>query len=230
MKVKDLKQYYIVYKYKDQYHLHSPTESGRLNHKYLCSLDRKNEYFKLGNNKFTSKIEILNQQVQSYLNNLEYDSDYFYPLYTDGIKEELYVHDYMKSLGFKSHYNVYTYNPKNIYNGNTTKIVLSFYGLTNLGICDTYNPNTIDIYLSTGNFSCVSISVNRDFKSLTQGIDGLLKPLLLTESINSFNTTDKMDGYLSNLQKIVLDDHNLTIVDYKQTVKNRLIEIANSIN
>ena len=168
MKVKDLKQYYIVYKYKDQYHLHSPTESGRLNHKYLCSLDRKNEYFKLGNNKFTSKIEILNQQVQSYLNNL--------------------------------------------------------------GIRDTYNPNTIDIYLSTGNFSCVSISVNRDFKSLTQGIDGLLKPLLLTESINSFNTTDKMDGYLSNLQKIVLDDHNLTIVDYKQTVKNRLIEIANSIN
>ena len=186
---------YRVYKLKDLIHIYSSTENGRLNHKYLCSLEKENKKYKVYNTEFpfTNSIQGLLHQIEQYLENLEYDSEYFYPLWRDGLKEELYTCDYLTSLGFESSYNMFTYKPKDIYGGNTTEITLQILGLSDCGYQDTLNLKETEIILWTSSYSWVTTKVKRDFKSIKEGIDSILKPLLVAESIKLNSLLKQLD-------------------------------------
>ena len=223
---------YIVFGHKNLIHIHSSTETGRLNHKYLCSLEKeKNKYRILNSNyTFTNKIDKILQQIKDYLLSLEYDSEYFYPSYNDGIKEELYTTDYLTSLGFKSNYNSFTYTPQNIYGGYSNKIVLQIVGLSDLGLMDTLNLKEIEIILWTGEFSWVTVKAKRDFKSIKQGIDSMLKPLLVTEGISLTSLSEKLEYVnLTILEKKLTSSLDIIGVELKDKLKRQLTEILNKL-
>jgi len=224
---------YKIFNFKKLINIYSSTESGRMKHKYLCSLESKNGRYRVYNtdNKYSSKIEVINSQINTYLSNIEYDSEYFYPLYNDGVKEEFYVHDYLYNLGFKSHYNIFTYKPKDIYLGNTTTITLQVIGLSNCGCYDIFNGEELQIILHTGKHSWASIKVKRNFKDIKEGIDSFLKPLLLTESNNLLEISGKLDYKAIDVTFTALSN-SLDIIEanMKHKIKTQLQDILNKLN
>lgn len=232
MTLKEIRKYFHIPSYslsKDTFSLHSLTEYGRNAHKYLCSIERKGKSFNVVGYEPTTKIDILKEQVSDYISNLKYDSDYFNPSYRKGVAEELFVHDYLNSLGFGiSKYstdNYYILKDKDIYGFQTTNIRLSFYGL------DTFErKDAVSINLHSTDTSWLSIKVNNNMDDLKAGIDSLLKPLLLSESVKNINKADDMINssevdYIMNTLKNI--DINST--DYKSELKKRLLDLANSI-
>ena len=223
---------YIVYKFKDLIHIHSSTERGRMNHKYLCSLEKFNKTYRVYNSEFlfTNSIQGILHQIEQYLENLEYDSDYFYPTYREGLKEELYTLDYLHSLGFKSDYNMFTYKPKDIYSGNTTKITLQILGLSDCGYQDSINLEEVEIIKFNSDYSWVTTKVKRDFKSIKEGIDSMLKPLLIAEA-SKLNILSEQLSYLNlNLcLKGITDSLDVIEIDIKDKLKQQLTEILNKL-
>jgi hypothetical protein len=231
MTLEELQKHYYVFKYKNEYLIHSLTEHGRSNHKYLCLAEKKRNSFKVIGYGFTSDIGAFKNQVDDYLSKLEYDSDYFMPMWRDGFKEECFVNDYMTSLGFKSHYPTYTYKNKDVYGGNTTNVMLTFNGLDD---CKSYNPinkEEVSIMLWTSDYSWIETKVKRNFKDLQKGIDSLLKPLLLSESIQLLSIENKLKQSNIDIDIKGIDMNNLSLQsqEYKNTLKQKLQDILNTL-
>lgn len=228
MTVKELKQHYEVLKWKGVYLIHSKTEHGRFPHKYLCSANKKGQSWIIDEFKPTTKVEKFKENVEKYISNLEYNSEYFSPMYREGYKEVMYVHDYLESLGFKSgRGSSYTYSPKNIFGGKTTEISLSFMGLEKDWYSD--EKEIIKIILHIDNASWLTIETKRSFKELKEGINSILKPLLITEGVRSIQDSDKMtttsvDYIIQELNGLSLSGEN-----YNQTLKKKLLEIAGTL-
>jgi len=43
----------------------------------------------------------LQEQINSYIKSLKYDSNYYYPLFRKGYFEQTIIEDYLRSIGFK---------------------------------------------------------------------------------------------------------------------------------
>lgn len=80
--------------------------------------------------------------------------------------------------------------------------------------------------LHTGNYSWVEVIVNRDVENIKKGIDSILKPLLLTDSVSNLNKSELLKN-VSNID-IYMNaiTTNLSIVsqEYKDTLKQKLTE------
>ncbi len=229
MTVKQLHENFdYVLKSKGQYHIHS-NNGKRSVYKYLATVNKKGNSFYVTGFKPTTKIDKLKQQIQEYSNSLPYDSEYYSPLYREGIKEELIVIDYLNSINFeRPTYNssdIFELNRKSIYDYQATNISLSFRGL------DCWNdiPETVDVILWVDNFSFFSSTCKRDATEIIKTIDSLLKPLLVTESINNIKTSDKltMSDIDVKLNKIINLDIKQT--DVKQYLKQQLLDIAKTL-
>lgn len=227
MTLKELNNHFEVFKWGNVYKVHSLTIGGRSVYKYLCSAEKTGSKFNVIGYKKTSSIEEFKEQVLDYVLNLKYDSEYFDPAYREGIKEVHFVHDYLRELEFKNESDSYIYNPKNVYGGKTTKITLSFYGLDVWG--NSFNPNEVQINLSTGMYSWVNIKVKRDMKALQEGIDSLIKPLLLSEGARNITTADKLETVIKELSINCLDGWDIQSADYRKELKEKLIEIAEKL-
>lgn len=226
MTLKELQKHYKVFKHDKVYHIHSSTVGGRYVYKYLCSAQKKGKSFNVIGYKGTTLIEKFKNQVEDYLSKLEYDSEYFHPLYKEGIKEVHFVHDYLTNLGFKSFSSSYVYNSKNIFGGKTTEIALSFYGLD---VWRNFNSKEVKISLSTGRYSWTSITVKRTFKDIQEGIDSVIKPLLLSESAVNLTLADKLETVIKDYKDNSMIDYTILSTDYKKQLKEKLLEIAEKL-
>ncbi len=206
------------------YLIYSLTEPGqRMCYKYL-GLISKTQLNKLKN------IDELNNWLNNYALSFEYDLEYYYPLYRNGTFEEFVILDYLRDIGFKhSTDNFFSYKPKDIYKGNTTEITISINGL------DSFKeiPEIVNINLWTGKYSWVSVEVPRNVKAIKEGIDSLIKPLLVTESVANFNTSEKLLNTIDIdilLQSVNTQSLAITSQDYKQELKAKLLAMAETLN
>lgn len=231
MTLKDLKQHYHIHRVDKRYRICDLKEGGRYVHKYLCSAEKIGNRFYVIGYEPTSKTEIFKEQVEDYLSKLEYDSEYFYPDLREGVKEVLFVHDYISSLGFKQggygEGDCYIYRPKDVFGGITTKISIWFSGL-DYQIRDEVKQE-ININLATGMYSWITVKAKRDFKSLQEGIDSLLATLLLGESVQNIKTAEKLEVTSVDFISKTLSGLDINSKNYKVELKNRLLTLANSL-
>jgi len=236
MKVQDLKINYQVSKEDGSFHLYSLTEMGKRSPiKYLCSVKKHNsEKFYVEGCEPTSKFDVLQEQIKNKIESYEYDSEYYNPCYRKGVFEELIIHDYLISLGFENvDGDTYILSDKNIYGFNTSDISVSVWGLSALGdVLKNGSPNEeVAVILHTGFASWIEVKCKRNVNDIKKGIDGLLKPLLLTDSVNLITKSEK----LQSIGDIDILMHKLTMsldhskLDVKSYLKKQLLEIANKL-
>lgn len=225
MTIKELKlEYPYIIKYEGKF-LVFDNNGKRSPYKYLASVIKKGRSLYVEGYKPTTKMDILKKQVSHYSNSLPYDSEYYNPMYIDGYKTEIIVHDYLDSIGFEHTPIGYQLKRKSIYGHKATNIILSFFGLDSF-----VKKDTVDVCLSTGDYSYISITCKRDETEIIKSIDSILKPLLLTESINNIETSKNME--VENVDIILNQLNNL---DFKTQhintyLKQELQKIINKLN
>lgn len=208
----------------------SKTESGKRDiHKYLCMIGKKGGKFYVQGMEPTSDIKILEENIQTYVSSLPYDSEYYNPLYKKGIFEERIIYDYMVSIGFKYEKDdLFLLNNKNIYNYVSHDIALTLSGYSAWGTRSSNFKLTKDVSISlwTGNYSWIEIKVPREVEAIKKGIDTLLKPLLLTDSVSCLTLSEKLKN-VSNLDMTMnrLVGFSLQNIPYRETLKNKLQEV-----
>ena len=232
--IKELKKHYNVFKHdKDTYLIHELNSgNSRMVHKYLCTVHRRqNRYWSVvGGSGSTAKLDKLKANIETYVNSLEYDSEYYYPRYRDGLFEELIIHDYLDKLGFKygndfGDTETYELNQKNIY-GKDSDVSLTFTGLDSFNKVSEY----VDIYYSVSWDSWVSIKVKRNVDDIKKGIDSILRPLFISDAATGLINDDKLEteeqlDVLFN-KLVGFTSHNTSA---RETLKCKLIELANSL-
>jgi hypothetical protein len=230
MTLKELKaEFREIVKYDGKYHIY--VEGGlRSPYKYLATLNKKGSSFWVDGFKPTTKMEILKDQIDEFVNSLQYDTEYYNPMFRAGVTEEHIMIDHLDSLGFNysgtnwgSSY--FEYNKKSIYGHQLTDIGLSIVGL------DAFNElkENVDINVHLGDNSWVSSKSKRTVEDMIKTIDGLLKPLLVTEAVSHIQTSDNMKT--SNIDIILNQIKGLDIqkTDVKDYLKSQLLQIANTL-
>lgn len=236
MQVKDLNLNYKVSKRDGVFHLYSLTEIGQRSPiKYLCSVKKHSgTHFYVEGSEPTSNFDVLQEQVKNKIESYEYDSEYYNPLYREGVFEELIIHDYLRSLGFE-HVNddTYTLSDKNVYGFNTAKITMSIWNLSALSdvVSGGKPKDEVDVVLWTGDWSWMQVSCKRNVKDIKKGIDGILKPLLITDSVNLITKSEKLQtvGDIDILMKRLTGSLDTKSKDIKSYLKERLLEIADKL-
>lgn len=243
MTLKQIKNYFQLEKYrenKNQFLVFSntPGSCNRMVYKYFCLITRQGTKFYVEGFEATNKVDVLKSQIEQYVASLKYDSGYFNPHFVKGLAEELIIHDYLREIGFsRPHYSsgdIYKVSKTNIYGYISNDITLSFSGLDRWESHRNSNelPKEVKINLWTGDFSWISVKTKREVESIKEGIDSLLKPLLVTESANSFSMSEKLENASMDvdiLLKKLTNSLDTSTEDFKSTLKSRLLEIANKI-
>lgn len=192
--LKELKEYYpYVLKNKGKYIVY--TEGGlRSPYKYVATVNKKGNSMFVDNYPPTTKMSVLNEQIEDFQSNLLYDSEYYNPMFREGVFEELIIIDYLDSISFvhKGDDN-FEYVDKSIYGYQTTSIHLTIQGLNAFNKLE----ETVRLMLHTGDYSWITLTVKRNVEDIKKGIDTLLKPLLLSESAKNIINSDKMEEDMS---------------------------------
>lgn len=242
--------------------LWSKTERGRrYPNKFICSLKeltvpyegkgRKSEKL-VGTGFFTvfgsdlpptQDIKILLSNIEKHVASLPYNTEYYIPSLRAGLFEDFIIHDYLvETLGFKFlSDSFYEMANKNVYNFASYKFVISFNGL-NANETLSYEkwsdknilPKKVSIKLHNGNSSWMEIEVDRDVESIKQGIDSLIKPMIVSDSVQSFSTSEKMKNCDFSDLNLLFESLNTKTgefisADYKSTLKNKLLQIASTL-
>ena len=191
MTLKEIKNHYRLHKYdefKNQFLVYSniPGSCSRMVYKFLCVIKRDGNKFSVENFNPTNKIDELKKQIQTFTDSLPYDSMYYNPNFITGLKEELIIHDYLLSLNFISEGDSnYRLKTKNAYNYCATNVVISFSGLDAIRSGKILDDK-INIYVFVSGSSWVTVKTDREVEAIKKGIDTLLKPLLVSESVNNY--------------------------------------------
>jgi hypothetical protein len=230
MTVKELKEEFDnVIKFDNKYHIY--IEGGKRSpYKFLASVNKKDKSFYVDGFKPTTKLDTLKLQIKQFEESLPYDSEYYNPMFRPGVTEELIILDYLDSIGFSfedSGRNItyFKYNKKSIYNHVLTNIKLSIIDL------DTFNEikENVKINLHLGDGSWISSTCKRTVEDMIKSIDGILKPLLVTEAVSHIQTYDKMKN--SDIDIVINQLKGLDIqkTDIKDYLKKQLLHIANTL-
>lgn len=233
MTLKEIKNEFVVYKEKkDKYYLFSKTEGGRSVHNYLTTLHRRGGIsFYVDGFKPTTKINVLIKQVGDEIKSLPYASDYYNPMWRDGLFEEYIIRDYMESIGFSDHHGYYTgeygwkLKRESIYGYSATNITITFDGLEpefNMEGGKGYG-DTVRINLHTGSSSWVSVKVKREVEAIKIGINSVLNPLLVTEASENLLIAEKTSIFDElNLVEKTISGFDIIERDLKNKLKEKL--------
>ena len=244
MKLSEIKQIYNTYPYEGGYMLFDPTKEGyNLNHKYCGCIKFKNGKACVDGFEYTASIDALKEQLTSYETSLPYRIDYYVPIYKESALVEFVIHEHLRDIGFKSDFmgsgygiEVYTLNhDKNAYEYKASNFEI---GIT--GLKDKYNSNTgkyktpenCTIMLSTGRYRWVETTCKRDAEAIKTAIDSLIKPVLVSEGVNLIKASDKMTNIAPiDITLAEFNPNSLSgkSVEYKQALKTRLLELAESL-
>ena len=235
MRLKDLKEKYHVHDYEGLVQLYSKTEHGnRIAIKFIWYVKKHTTqgYFYVEGFKPTSKLDILEANIKEHVSNLPYDAEYYIPTYRKGLFEELIIHDYMtQTLGFEGN-DFYKLKDKNIYGFQTSDITISFNGLSDIkGLNGDGMKEEVSVSLWTGDYSWISVKCKREVEAIKRAIDSILKPLLITQSVNYINLSDKMETLEEVdiiMNKFLLTSTNLK-VNIKEHLKEQLLEMASKL-
>lgn len=238
MTFKALKKYFLVEPYrhdKNKFLLFEkePSKTGRSVHKYLCLIEKKDNLFQIEGFEPTDKIAVLKKQVVKYVKSLPYDSDYFCPHFRAGLTEELIIHDYFSSIGFKNKMSnsscSYTLVDKNIYGFTTSDIKISIWGLD---AWEHYSdgkfnlPKSVKVILWSPDGSWFEVEAERNVEEMKKAIDSLLKPLLLTDVASNLKRAIalKNTGDIEVTMNKITDSFQIGSVNFKKELKRQLQE------
>ena len=222
--IKELKKHFEISKFKGNFLLYDKSAGSgkRFVYKFLCSVKHKRGVWEVSGFKPTGVLEKLKENVKGFVNSLEYDSEYYDPRFRDGYFEYMIIFDYLSNLGFKHtslNSDIFKYNVKNIY-GTHPEIVLSFTGLDYF-VDEISEEVKINYHINSG--SWVSVTTKRNVKDIKEGIDKLLSPLLLSETVNNIKTNEKLEKkFTSDVDVIINNIKNLDI--QKSSMKDYLKE------
>jgi hypothetical protein len=238
MTLETLKEHFYIPRIKHEgaflFHSKEPCTGSRMVHKYLCSVTKIGKCWKVKGYKSTSKLDLLLANVNDYVSKLPYDSEYYYPLYIDTIFVHHIIYDYLRAIGFKFEdsrmgYETYGYSHKSVYGKLSHGTYISFHGFDfdrNREL-----PKEVSISLHLGDYSWVEVTVPREVEAIKKGIDSLLKPYFVGESVNNFNISEKMvnNSDIDIMFKAI--SSNLTIFEgsYKAELKKKLLEMADKL-
>lgn len=237
MNLEQIRKKYRVSKLsKDKYLLFDkePNSGSRMVYKYLTKIEVKDNTARVvGHFKPTRYMKELDKQIEKKINSLKYDSEYYMPLYRKGLFEHFIIYDYLHEIGFEQEgkYNTvefFVLKQKNAYNFSSGTISISINGLC--GYQDIL-PKEVKITLHTGKYSWVEVKAKRKVEDIKQAIDSLLKPLLVSESVNFFETSEKLDNF-KNVEIVIKKMDNIFSVkseSYKKELKKRLLEMAEKL-
>ena len=235
--LKELREHFYIPEYRDNglYLIHEkePGTGSRMVYKYLCTAKHKNGYWQIQDFKGTGKLDKIKENINKHVNSLPYSSEYYMPVYREGLFEELVITDYMYDLGFKYRDvswggTSFSTERDNIY-GKSDDISISIYGLDCFGK-DGIKENVSISYFTSG-FSWVSIETKRDVGSIKEGISALLKPLLITNAVSDIKMSEKLE----DPEEIDLIISKLTpsldevSVSAKAYLKTELLKLAESL-
>jgi len=209
-------------------------KTGRSVHRYLCTIGRQGNRYFVDGFKPTDKLEVLEQQVKDHVKSLLYDSDYYCPRFRDGLTEELIIHDYLESIGFKSPYHsnsqeYYELTDKNIYGFKSSDVAISIWGLDSWAFYDNgkFNlPSEVIVVLHTGEWSWLEVKAKREVEDIKKAIDSVLKPLYLTDSVSNVKRATLLKN-ASNVEMTMnklMDSYEVGTMDFKATLKKQLEE------
>jgi len=190
----------------------NPNSGNRTPHKYLCQIKKINRgWYQIINEGskeifwMVNKITDLKVQVATYVHSLPYSCEFYNPTYRKGYFEDMVIGNHLSKLGFDygDHSwgsTFYELKRKDIYGGRRKELSLSIKGLD----CYDEIPEEVTVSLWLDDGSWISSSCKRECSEMIKTIEGILKPLLLTNSIDDFNTQSKMnienvDVYLNNI-------------------------------
>jgi len=211
-----------------------PAKTGRSVYKYLCLVGREGSKYFVQGFKPTNNLEVFEKQVMDYINSLPYDSDYYCPNWRDGLKEELIIHDYLGSIGFKNPFysnsqDYYELIDKNIYGFKSANVAISIWGLDSWEFYKDgkFNlPAEVRVVLHTGDWSWLEVKAKREVEDIKKAIDSVLKPLYLTDSATNLKrgTLLKNASDVEMTMNKLMESCEIGTMDFKSTLKKQLEE------
>lgn len=237
MTLESLKEHFYIPQYKHRgtflFHSKEPRTGSRMVHKYLCAVTKNGKYWKVEGYKSTTKLDVLVANIDDYVSKLPYDSEYYFPLYRDSVFVHHIIYDYLNELGFEFSncsfgYETYCYNHKTIY-GNLSKG--TYITVSGLDYYKDELPKEVSISLHLGDYSWVSSTVPREVEAIKKAINSILKPYFVGETVNNFNTSEKMVnvGDVDILFKRLMFNMDILEGDFKSELKKRLLEMADKL-
>ena len=254
MVISELEKYYKIEKYYDMHQIGGKRVKNQFEvwsledgsgkqfpHQFMCVIEKVGQKFKIVPDKrlkhidkyFSfaySRVEGLMEYIVKYVNSLPYHSDYYYPNFRPHVFTEIVVSDFLKDLGFicdvGNGCDHWSLEDKNIYGSKSANVSLTIFGL------DMLNDNDeIQINYNINLGSWVSIKCNKNVDSIISELNNLLKPLFLSDGITNIQKSDKLEFTDFNGIKNSFDarDISLKSEEYKEEVRNKLLEMANSI-
>lgn len=231
--IKELKKHFEISKFKGEFLLYDKSAGSgkRFVYKFLCSIKHKRGVWEVPGFKPTGVLEKLKENVTSYVNSLEYDSEYYDPRFRDGYFEYMIIFDYLDNLGFKHTYlnsDLFEYNVKNIY-GTHPEIVLSFTGLEYF-VDKLSEEVKINYHINSG--SWISVTTKRNVKDIKEGIDKILSPLLLSDTVNNIKTNEKLKKQFTSDVDVIINnikDLDIQQSSMKEYLKEELKNLIDSL-
>lgn len=238
MKKKDLEKHFKADRWNGGYLLFSKEEGSgrRIVYKYLCFAKKDGKGLSVEGNKPTTSIETLIHQVDEHVKSLPYDSEYYLPLYRKGTFEEFIIRDYLHEIGFKwtnryDNYESFSLEKKNIYGGKGVDVNINIKNLSSHSFKDAI-PDEVSIALFTSQFSWMEVISKREVESIKKAIDTLLKPLMLSNSVDSFVVSEKMNNVDKNID-IELNQISKNLdhysVSFKKELKEKMMKLVESL-
>lgn len=238
MTIKSLREHFHISERKHEgrflFHEKEVSRRSRMCYKYLCPVTKKGIKWTVEGFEPTSKLEVLKANIENYVSKLPYDSEYYYPLYRKSIFVEFIIYDYLNEIGFEwinnsFGYETYIHKHKNVYNSPSDTVSISINGVSTFE--DDNLPKEVSIGLHLSDSSWVNVTVPREVEAIKKGIDSLLKPYFVGESVNNLEVSDK----LKNHSDIDIIFHALTSEcqhfegSYKAELKKKLLEMAEKL-
>jgi len=239
MTITDLRTRFIVDKHRSEPYKFvlfkkEAETTGRSVHKYLCSITKNGSLFTVDGFEPTNKLDTIERDVETYIKSLPYDSDYYCPNWRDGLKEELIIHDYLGSIGFKNPFysnsqDYYELIDKNIYGFKSANVAISIWGLDSWEFYKDgkFNlPAEVRVVLHTGDWSWLEVKAKREVEDIKKAIDSVLKPLYLTDSATNLKrgTLLKNASDVEMTMNKLMESCEIGTMDFKSTLKKQLEE------
>lgn len=227
MTIKELKKFYKVDSYDrgKTLTLRHLTEIGtHTPSKYLATLEKVNagSYVIFGENKkdATSKLDIILSRIKTKINSYDFNSEFYDPGFREGYFEELVVHEYLNSIGFKHEDIFFGTEVYKKENSDKTNVVLSISNLTpssDQTLEITSADEKVAIYVNNSDDSATQISVNRDVHEMIDAIQSLTK----------FKYLETLSAILPTIQSLVvkpIEMKKVTLEGFSRTEDNKIKE------
>jgi hypothetical protein len=233
MTIKDLKERFSVFTYKDSYLLSEKEELGKLlAHKYVGQVWKYGTKFIVQGFEPTNSMKTLVYNLKQYEDSLPYALEFYYPVWKEGTFEDLVVTDYLKKKGFELSITdtlYYSLELKNIYGKKSNVIIY----IDNLD-CHDYDPNKpVDICYSSGDYSWVFVPCERNVEEIIKRIDSILGIVCYSEITNYLKILDSVNIDPKVLESLTLskitNTYGIASTPFKEQLKQRLLQLAEEL-